>query len=271
MRGARSKPAGKNPVVSILKNEIELGYEGPFSYMRTVQPVFDRHCIGCHGLKAPGKDEKKPMSLVGSQAPMNLMERKQVKWAESYSETGESKPKDYFSAASPLTALLKKGHHNVKLTQSEWGALILWMDMNVSQFSDGFYGFNRLEQRKPDSSGETRLRVEVEARFGKEVAAQPFDALVNVGEPEKSRILLAALPAEKGGWGQFKGGYPSRDDPEYRVMLALVQGSITPMVHHDYCGTCGRGKECVCGSCWVWMGHYNEPKPDVVKQHAANQ
>ena len=34
--------------------EVDLGYHGPFSYPRSVQPIFDRPCISCHGLgKAP--------------------------------------------------------------------------------------------------------------------------------------------------------------------------------------------------------------------------
>jgi len=70
------------------------------------------------------------------------------------------------------------------------------------------------------------------------------------------------LPADKGGWGQFEDGFAGTDDPAYRDMLSLVRASIAPQACRDYCGTCGRGKACVCNSCWVWMGHFNEPAPD---------
>ena len=246
-----------------------LGYEGGFSFVRTVQPVFDRNCIRCHGLTPAGKDGKAPMSLIGIQASQNLVERKLVSWAESFFETGASKTNDYFAIASRLTAVLKKGHNDVKLTKDEWDALIVWMDLNVAQFSDGVYEFNRAEQRQPDTEGEKRLRAAIEARFGKEIAAQPFPALVNVGAPEKSRILLAALPSDKGGWGQLEKGFAGADDPDYQALLALVQASIAPQAYHDFCGTCGRGKACVCNSCWVWMGHFNEPSPEAVKRQTA--
>jgi hypothetical protein len=236
-----------------------LGYEGGFSFVRTVQPVFDRHCIGCHGLAPKEQGGKEPLNLIGTLAGPNLIKRKLVKWVESYQETGASKTNDYFAIASPLTAILKKGHHGVKLSEDEWDALIVWMDLNVPHYGDGYYGFNRAEQRQPEPAGEKRLRAAIEGRFGKAVAEQPFPALVNVGEPEKSRILLAALPADKGGWGQLEGGFAGADDPDYQALSALVQASIAPLAHHDARGTCGRGTNCVCNSCWVWMGRFNEP------------
>ena len=239
----------------------ELGYEGGFSFVRTVQPVFDRHCIRCHGLAPAGKDGKEPMSLIGLKASQNLIDRKKVVWIESYHETGASKTNDFFAIASPLTALLKKGHHDVKLSKDEWDALIVWMDMNVPRYGDGYYEFNRPEQRQPEGEGEKRLRAAIGEQFGKELSAQPFAALVNVGSPEKSRILLAALPADKGGWAQLENGFKGKDDPRYLALLALVQGSIAPQAHQDHLGTCGRGKDCVCNSCWIWMGHFNEPAP----------
>jgi len=82
---------------------------------------------------------------------------------------------------------------------------------------------------------------------------------VNVGAPEKSRVLLAALPTDKGGWGQFDGGFKGTDDPDYQALLALVRGAIKPQAYQDFHGTCGRGTNCVCNSCWVWMGRFNEP------------
>lgn len=264
MSGLRPKPARQSKPVADPRPELVLNYDGPLSFMRSVQPVFSRHCIGCHGLKK--REDKTPLNLIGSQAALTLIERKQVKFAESYYETGESRPYDYFAAASPLTKLLKNGHHGVELTDAEWKALILWMDLNVPQFSEGFYGFNRPEQRTPDPAGETELRKALKERFGEEIAEQPYDALVNIGAPEKSRILMASLPVDKGGWGQWKGGFKDMSDPDYKVMLNLIEHSISPMKYSDFHGSCGRGKECVCSSCWVWMGEFNKPRTAQNKQ-----
>jgi hypothetical protein len=235
-----------------------LDYEGGFSFVRSVQPVFDRHCIRCHGLTPKAKDGKEPLNLIGTLAGPNLIKRKLVAWVESYKETGASKTNDYFAIASPLTMILKKGHNDVTLSKDEWDALIVWMDLNVPHYGDGYYGFNRVEQRQPEPEGEKQLRTAIAAQFGKAVAAQPFPALVNVGVPEKSRILLAALPTNMGGWGQLENGFKGTDDPRYHAMLSLMHASIAPQKHQDVSGTCGRGTNCACNSCWVWMGRYNE-------------
>jgi hypothetical protein len=259
MRSRPPQELSKRREISELLTVPKLDYPGGFSFVRTVQPVLDRRCIRCHGLPESGKGEKERMSLIGADAYLNLIARKLVSWAESYKETGASKTNDYFAIASPLAAILKKGHNGVILSKDEWDALIVWMDLNVPQHSDGGYEFNRLDRRRAEPAGEKRLRAEVETLFGRGVASQPFSALVNVGAPEKSRILLAALPADKGGWGQLEGGFKGTDDPSYQAMLSLVQAAIAPQAYQDFCGTCGRGKACVCNSCWVWMGHFNEP------------
>ena len=44
------RPAGREPDDPV--KEVELGYPGPISYVRSIQPIFDRHCISCHGLGA---------------------------------------------------------------------------------------------------------------------------------------------------------------------------------------------------------------------------
>ena len=161
----------------------KLEYPGAFSFVKTVQPVLDRHCIRCHGLAAEEKDEKAPISLIGSAAYRNLVGKRLVSWAESYKETGASRPNDYFAVVSPLTAILKKGHEGVKLSKDEWDALIVWMDLNVPQHGDGGYEFNRDDRRGPEPQGEKRLRAAIGARFGKAFSEQPFPALVNAGAP----------------------------------------------------------------------------------------
>lgn len=259
-RSGPPQELARRRVIAELQPRPALDYDGEFSFVRSVQPVFDRHCIQCHGLKPVEKGKKEPLNLIGTTAIRSLVARKLVSWVSSYSETASSKTNDYFAAASRLTAILKKGHHDVVLSPNEWDMLIVWMDLNVPEFSDGYYGFNRPEQRVSDPVGEKALREAVAERFGKELAAQPFPALVNVGSPNKSRILLAALPLDKGGWGQFENSFKGVDDPDYVAMRGRVEAAIKPQAYRDHLGTCGRGTNCVCNSCWVWMGRFNLPK-----------
>jgi len=62
---------------------------------------------------------------------------------------------------------------------------------------------------------------------------------------------MAPLSRKAGSWGQIKeGGWPTKKDPAYQKMAAMMNASIAPLKYKDIQGTCGRDK-CVCGSCWV--------------------
>ena len=76
---------------------------------------------------------------------------------------------------------------------------------------------------------------------GDEIAAQPFEALVNRGDETKSRILWLVKPEDRAAF------------------LALVRGSLANSRWHDIDGTCGRPVEagCECNSCWVRRGGFN--------------
>jgi len=225
-------------------------YEGGFSFMRSVQPVLDRHCIGCHGLKA------KPdagLNLLAGRAYDALTKRKGlVAIALSNKETYASAPRDYFAHAGRLARVLIegcKGHESLRLTRQDLERIITWLDLNAQQYGD--YSFNRVEARKPSPDGEKRLRDHIGKLLGSELAAQPFEALVNVGQPTESRILMAPLSRKAGGWGQIKTRlWTTAKDPAYQKMAELVEASIAPLGYNDIRGTCGRAK-CVCGNCWV--------------------
>ena len=239
-------------------------YAGGFSFMRSVQPVLDRHCIKCHGLdKIEGK-----LDLLGTvetpRLPKGWMKSKILKVTRSYNsicnapgqikiakfkgETHATRPRDYFAAASKLAPLLLKGHAKVKFTASQIAPIIDWLDVNAQYC--GNYSFNRIEDRQANPAGEKALRAWIAKRFDAKLADQPFAALVNVGRPEASRILNAPLPIAAGGWGQIANGFKGASDPDYKQAVKLVTTSIQPRKHRDINGTCGR-TPCICESCWV--------------------
>ncbi len=83
------------------------------------------------------------------------------------------------------------------------------------------------------------------------MARRPWAALVNVGQPDASPTLRAALAVEAGGWGQIADlGWDSEQHPQYQRFKKLVDAAITPLPYADQQGTCGQ-QPCVCGSCWV--------------------
>jgi len=225
-------------------------YEGGFSFMRSVQPVLDRHCIRCHGL---GKKPAGGLNLLGDRAYASLTGRPGlVAIALSNKETYTSSPKDYFAHAGRFAAILlkgKMGDHRIAIPRDDLARIIAWLDLNAQQFGD--YSFNRLEDRTPDPEGEQSLRAAVRERFDDALAERPFAALVNVGQPDASPILRAPLAVEAGGWGQIPdSGWDSEQHPQYQRFKKLVDATITPLPYADLQGTCGR-QPCVCGSCWV--------------------
>ena len=249
-------------------------YEGGFSFARTTQPVLDRYCIGCHGLKG---DPPKGINLLGTPTGRaNLAhdsltgDRKRVVVAYRNRETARSRPKDYFAHAGRLAHHVLTGHKDkagtprVTLDADSFGRLVTWLDLNAQYYGD--YSHNRAERRRLTTEGEKALRAHIAETFGDELAAQPIDALVNVAAPDESRILNAPLAVKAGGWGQIStGGWTSRTDPGYTKMRALIAAAIPPMTRHDVAGTCGAegGRGCRCGACWVRQARADYLERDV--------
>ncbi len=224
----------KNLVPADPKPETDLGYAGPLSYARSIQPIFDRKCISCHGLGDA------PFSLVGAKkAFASLRGRKLLGEAVAYEETQESTPRDYYAAASGLVKKLKSGH-GPTLAREEWTRLVLWLDLNVcADDIGGDYSWKRPELREIDAAGEKALREAVRATLGAKVAEQPLDALVNRGDERLSRVLWLVEKA---------------DEPRF---LALAKGVFKPFTRPDVDGTCDFEDYCRCYSCWVRRGGYN--------------
>ena len=106
-------------------------YEGGLSFARTVQPVLDRYCIGCHGLDKtegqvdllgtleqvtfPRQQWPGPNKMLVSRAYHSLVTREGlVKVAHADMETDYSTPKDYFAHAGRLANMLLSGHPDEK-------------------------------------------------------------------------------------------------------------------------------------------------------------
>ena len=119
----------------------EVAGSNPFSYPRLVQPVLDAKCVGCHGEK---RDAKAPNLRKGDYlADKDLFYtsiRSLAKYVHHYGAFIEwdefqppyTEPGKFGAYASPLYALLAKGHHDVKLTDEEMRRLVLFMESNGS-------------------------------------------------------------------------------------------------------------------------------------------
>ena len=238
-------------------------YEGGFSFVRTVQPVLDRYCIRCHGL-----GEGQPPNGV------NLVGNQSGSFSQSYvtlarytnpiglkSEThgidkNVSRPMDYYAHGSKLGKMLLENHKKVNLPREDFQRLIDWLDLNSQANGDSSH--NRIEHARENAEKEKVLREAVKARFGEALAKQPYHALVNHANPAESRLLMAPLAKEAGGWGQLDKGWTSKSDPEYKTFSDLIAATIDAPPP-DIAGTCGRDTGCACGDCWVRLSRLNVP------------
>jgi len=234
------------------------------NYAATVQPVWDRYCIRCHGLDeveggvnlTGAYIERDTERYPGGNVRMSrsyealVTNPKYYKMLDRNNETDRTTPGDYLSPASGLPAWLRKHakENEIAFDDASWERVITWLDVNAQMY--GNYSFNRPEDRLPDPDGEKALREHVRQVLGEAMARQPFEALVNNGCLDESRVLKAPLAAAAGGWGQ-RPLWNSTADDGYRLMREKAQAALKPLAHRDVDGTCGNPARCRCSSCWV--------------------
>ena len=108
-------------------------------YASDIQPIFDKHCIGCHSGKTPKGD-------------LNLEEKLTVKFSESYNTLKKKRLVSYLeggfgSANLPVEPLMTFGSHRSKLverirkdpckskiTREEFIKIVTWIDANAPYY-----------------------------------------------------------------------------------------------------------------------------------------
>lgn len=114
----------------------------PFSYVRLVQPVLDRQCVGCH-------QDKKALDLTGHVEGKCGWSRSYTNLAEKYGfyfhagkgsirshAHGGSRtiPGQFGARASKLLSYMDAQHYGVRLSRQEFHRLTLWLDCNSEFF-----------------------------------------------------------------------------------------------------------------------------------------
>ena len=210
-----------------------------FDYTRDIQPIWDRHCIACHG---PEQRPAGDMLMTGDQGPMYshsyflLTVRKQV-------ADGRNQPKSNYppralgDVASPLMAKLEPSHHNVQMTDAEKNLVRYWI--NSAAVWPGTYaalgcgmigGYVENSQVNTDEHLQTiqagtrvidRRCMSCHSQEGRQLPRNMSDEgnisfwmpnlgdprikysrhiVFNLSRPEKSLLLLAPLAKSAGGW-----------------------------------------------------------------------
>ncbi|MBI2301334.1 MAG: hypothetical protein HYU66_20695 [Armatimonadetes bacterium] len=231
--GTPPPAAARATVVRDLEPPAGPRYAGGFSFARSVQPVLDRYCLGCHGLDRTDAG----LSLLGtptgqfSTAYDSLLSRPGlVALAQRNEETWRSRPGDYGARAGKLAGLLLRGRaEHTRLDAASRQRVTTWLDLNAQFYGD--YAFQRAERRAPSEDGLKALRAELRktcASCHRSLPDQPAAALVNVAIPPESRVLQAPLAESAGGWGQCRQGWPDTAAAGYRALYNLVLAATGP-------------------------------------------
>ena len=119
------------------------GPERGFSFRREVQPVLNRHCIGCHDGSRPSLPDFRDLPDVRTKAndaayndgshfpPSYLALRRYVHGPSMESDIHMLTPMDFHASTMELVQRLRAGHHGVVLDAESWDRLITWVDLNT--------------------------------------------------------------------------------------------------------------------------------------------
>lgn len=107
-----------------------------YSYMRDLQPVFDKHCVECHDF---GKEGGEKLILAGDRNPYFNASYIDIQLKKQIASVGGGpseiqQAKSWGSHASNIVKVIEKGHHDVSLSQEEMEALYTWTDLNGTYY-----------------------------------------------------------------------------------------------------------------------------------------
>jgi len=124
-----------------------------FSFLREVQPVLDRYCVGCHdgGEKAKGRpvfSQKQGKGFPNSYLQLHPYVRRNGPEGDYHLLT----PLEFHADTSELIQMLTKGHHNVKIDEASWDRLITWIDLNCPAYGS----WSERGMKKPEMVGRRR-------------------------------------------------------------------------------------------------------------------
>lgn len=106
-----------------------------FTYELEIQPILNRACVSCHdgsikrNFTAGRTDKNVPRDLGFSKSYLDLHPYVHRQGPEAGMKV--LYPYEYHASVSPLIQMLKRGHHGVELTDTEWRTLYNWIDFNA--------------------------------------------------------------------------------------------------------------------------------------------
>jgi hypothetical protein len=133
--GAPIPSSGKIPMAMQRPPSKLKGWYGKprlFSYIKEVQPIFDKHCVSCHDYN---KEEGKKLNLAGDRTNTFNTSYNEL-WRKKYINAIGAGPHEtqpaysWGSHASKIIKVIREGHYDTKLSESEFETIVTWIDLN---------------------------------------------------------------------------------------------------------------------------------------------
>ena len=223
---------------------------GGFDYARIVQPVLDKHCIGCHNpLDAPHG-----IDLTGDKTDFfnvsyDVLARENqgrtgspyVNWIPTYNGQEwnilQVTPKTWGSPQSKLADVVLSDHPDengdpkIELEDFERRRILAWIDLNVP-----YYGSS--ETAHPEAPGCRQMIPADLEKVLADVAARrcaachaggniPRRVWTRITSPQLNNFLLAPLASAAGGTERCgKAVFQNTEDPDYQAVLATFSATL---------------------------------------------
>jgi len=211
------------------------------SFLRDVQPVFDRHCTRCHaGLRpAGGIDLSGGLTARHNRAFDTIIARKLVACSNVNEDARVTAPLAFGSHRSKLVAALRQPAHirRLELPEADRLRLVTWIDLNAP-YHDRFV--NKRPARRPyDLSADAALAGKIADVHARRCAAchKPAEISrldwIDLARPAASRFLTASLALSNGKARKCdRAVYADQNDPDYRKLLETVQAAVAKAWSH---------------------------------------
>ncbi len=141
-RRSTAPVASRNRIAAFRRPPSELtGWYGPprlFSYMKEVQPVFDKYCVQCHDY---GRDAAKKLNLAGDRdlvfnASYNELWRKKYIHVAGAGPAQIQPPYSWGSHASKIVEVMQKRRDELKIDAESLDRVITWVDINAPYYPE---------------------------------------------------------------------------------------------------------------------------------------
>ncbi|MCC8154106.1 MAG: formylglycine-generating enzyme family protein [Tannerellaceae bacterium] len=131
-----------------------------YTFKYEIEPMLDRACLSCHTSDInPGLPDFKDKSLVEitGWSGTRLFPKNYLAFHPYVNRQGPEAdmkvmtPYEYHASTSEVVRILKRGHHQVKLTDEEWNKLYTWIDLNAPGRgwfdADSIKGYDQYQRR----------------------------------------------------------------------------------------------------------------------------